>query len=486
MRSFFHYLPAIWPVVASALHVAMGTAVTIHAVLRKRDTRAVIGWVGLAWLAPYVGAIIYAFFGVNRLKRKALSLELRKDWSTSHVIIPTSTEMVRRAQASTQHPTLAGLANLGQQLTRRPLLPGNTVTPLVDGDEAYPSMLEAIEGARESVALGTYIFDSGEVGNRFVEALARARDRGVAVRVMVDHVGSRSSKISVVKQLRDRGVAARSFLPTRVPRYARYSNLRNHRKLLTVDGRIGFTGGTNIRDGHCLNDHPPHPIQCLHFRFDGPVVWHLQEAFAVDWAFVARERLEGPTWFPAITRTGDVWARGIDDGPDEDFDKLEMVLIGALAAAQHTVDIVTPYFLPESGLVHALNSAALRGVRVRILLPEVNNVPIVHCASRALWPQVLERGCQVFLTPPPFDHTKLFVVDNVWSLLGSTNWDPRSLRLNFEFNVECYSEDLARRLSSIVERKLAGASQSSLESLQSRPLLTRLGDGLARLASPYL
>jgi len=480
------HLSVIWPVFASALHVFLGCVVTIHAVLYKRDTRAVIGWVGLAWLAPYVGALVYFCFGVNRIKRKAVSLEFRKGWGMRHVKAPTETEIVHRDQVVERHPTLVGLAQLTHKLTNRPLLPGNKVSPLVDGDEAYPVMLAAIEAAEHSVALSTYIFDGGQVGDQFVKALGQAQKRGVEVRVLVDHVGSRYSKVSMVDQLRRAGVAAASFLPTRAPRFATYTNLRNHRKLLIVDGRTGFTGGTNIRDGHCLKLNPKSPVQCLHFQFEGPVVWHLQEAFTVDWAFAARETLKGDKWFPDIDRQGEVWARGIDDGPDEDFDKLELVMIGALATAQRTVDIVTPYFLPEAGLIHALNSAALRGVRVRIALPSVNNIPLVHWASRAMWWQVLERGCEIHLTPPPFDHTKLFLVDGIWALLGSTNWDPRSLRLNFEFNVECYDEQLAGRLMPLVEQRIASARRISLSEVDSRRLTVRLMDGLARLASPYL
>lgn len=480
------YLATIWPVFASALHILLGGLVTVHAVLHKRDTRAVIGWVGLAWLAPFVGALVYFCFGVNRIKRKAVSLEFRKGWGMRHVVTPTDNEIVHRDQIGDRHPTLVGLAHLGQQLTNRPLLPGNTVSPLIDGDEAYPAMIAALDTARRSVSLCTYIFDSGRAGDRFLEALRRAQKRGVAVRVLIDHVGSRYSQVSMVAQLARAGVRAVTFLPTRVPRFAPYTNLRNHRKILVVDGRIGFTGGTNIRDGHCLQWHPESPVQCLHFRFEGPVVWHLQEAFAVDWAFAAGETLEGETWFPAIQRQGDVWARGIDDGPDEDFDKLELTMIGALAAAQRTVDIVTPYFLPESGLIHALNSAALRGVRVRIVLPAVNNLPVVHWASRALWWQLLERGCRIYLTPPPFDHSKLFLVDGSWSLLGSTNWDPRSLRLNFEFNVECYDEPLAARLLPLVERRVTAGQEVTLAEMEAQPLPARLRDGLARLASPYL
>jgi cardiolipin synthase len=480
------HLSVIWGVVASALHICLGSLVTIHAVLYKRDTRAVIGWVGLAWLAPYIGPLVYFCFGVNRIKRKAVSLKFRTGWESRHVIAPTETEIVHRDQVVERHPTLVGLAHLGHELSNRPILPGNQVKPLVDGDEAFPAMLAAIEQAQRSISLSTYIFDSGHIGDRFLSALVDARKRGVAVRVLVDHVGSRYSKVNMIRQLRAAGVAATTFLPTRAPRFATYANLRNHRKILVVDGLTGFTGGTNIRDGHCRRLKPKAPVQCLHFQFDGPVVWHLQEAFAVDWAFAARETLKGDPWFPQIRRSGEVWARGIDDGPDEDFDKLELVMIGALATAQSSVDIVTPYFLPEAGLLHALNSAALRGVRVRIVLPAVNNIPIVHWASRALWGQLLERGCQIHLTPPPFDHTKLFLMDGIWSLLGSTNWDPRSLRLNFEFNVECYDEALTRSLMPLVEERIITSHPVTLEEVTSRRLPVQLMDGLARLASPYL
>ncbi len=480
------HLSIVWPVFATGLHILLGSVVTVHAVLHKHDTRAVIGWVGLAWLAPYLGPLAYICFGINRIKRKAIALKVREGWASRHVVSPNPREVVGQEQVVERHPTLSGLATLAGRLTGRPLLPGNRVVQLVDGDETFPNMLAAITAAERTISLASYIFDSDASGEEFLQALVAAHRRGVQVRVLVDYVGSRYSKVNIVDQLCQAGVTARKFLPTRAPRFAPYTNLRNHRKILVVDGRIGFTGGTNIREGHRLKRRPESPVQCLHFRFEGPVVWHLQEAFALDWAFVTREVLAGEDWFPLIERCGDVWARGIDDGPDEDYDKLELVMIGALATAQKTVDIVTPYFLPEAGLVHALNSAALRGVKVRIVLPSVNNIPPVHWASRAMWWQVLERGCRIFLTPPPFDHTKLFLVDGIWSLLGSTNWDPRSLRLNFEFNVECYDEPLAASLSPLIEQRIAAAQEVTLEQVNSRRLAVQLMDGLARLASPYL
>ena len=181
-----------------------------------------------------------------------------------------------------------------------------------------------------------------------------------------------------------------------------------------------------------------------------------------------------------------MYARGITDGPDEDFEKARLVVLGALACAHTSVQIVTPYFLPDSGLITALTVAAMRGVRVDIVLPAVNNQALVHWAATAqLW-QVVKRGCRVYYSPPPFDHTKVMVVDRGWALIGSSNWDPRSLRLNFEFDVECYDEQLAESLSALVERKLAAAREISATDVDNRSLPVRLRDGVARLAAPYL
>jgi len=216
------------------------------------------------------------------------------------------------------------------------------------------------------------------------------------------------------------------------------------------------------------------------------VVTRLQEAFVNDWAFTTGEVLDGELWFPELSETGNVIARVITDGPDADFDKLRWTLLAALAEAQTSVQIVTPYFLPDNALVTALNLAALRGVRVDIILPAKNNLPFVHWASRSQWWQVLQRGCHIWLTPPPFDHSKLMIVDGHWVLLGSANWDARSLRLNFELNVECYGREFADKMKQVIEEKMAGAHEVTLAEVDTRTVPGKLRDAIARLFSPFL
>ena len=213
----------------------------------------------------------------------------------------------------------------------------------------------------------------------------------------------------------------------------------------------------------------------------------MREVFAIDWAFASGEVLEGDFWFPGIKRSeGFVGARGVPDGPDEDFDQMTEVILGAISASSSSIRVVSPYFLPDPPMVKALSVAALRGIDVDIVLPSNNNQPLVEWASVMQLQELIEKGCRIHYSAPPFDHTKLMVIDGVWSLIGSTNWDPRSLRLNFEFNIECYGSEFAELLENFIDEKIDGGRLLTLEEIEGRSFPIKLRDGLARLASPYL
>jgi cardiolipin synthase A/B len=480
-------LHVFWLYFAASLDLILSLGASGHAVTTKRDPRAAISWLVVIWLAPFLGVLLYVWLGINRIQRRARSLrpdrrELRA------ALAPGSCDVEQLERTLTpQDVHLCALERLMRDVTHLPLVAGNQITPLINGDQAYPAMLQAIEEATRSVALSTYIFARDAAGERFVEALQRAVARGVEVRVLIDAVGARRfGWWPMLHVLRRAGVPCAPFLPTLIPWKFQYSNLRCHRKILVVDGRTGFTGGMNLHAGNCLLLQPRHPVQDLHFRLAGPVVRQLQQAFADDWHFSIGEVLCGEPWFTEIPPAGCVLARGVPDGPDEDFEALRFTLLGAIGCARHSIQVVTPYFLPDASLVAALNVAALRGVQVDIVLPAGNDLALVQWASTALLWQVLEHGCRVWLSPPPFDHTKLLLVDGAWTLLGSANWDPRSLRLNFEFNVECYDRDLATGLETLVRGKIANSRCLGLADVDGRSLPIRLRDGLARLFSPFL
>jgi cardiolipin synthase len=231
---------------------------------------------------------------------------------------------------------------------------------------------------------------------------------------------------------------------------------------------------------------PKHPVRDLHFQVNGPVVSQIQRVFAEDWLYCTGEVLKDEAWFPAVSPAGTDLVRGMPDGPDEHFESFRHALLGAIASAETSIRVITPYFLPDAALITALNVAALRGIAVDIVLPGENNILLVQWATTSLLWQVVERGCHIWISPPPFDHSKAFVVDDVVTFIGSSNWDPRSLRLNFEFNLECYSEELAATLGRIIDERIQCARLLTLAELDGRSLAIRLRDGIARLASPYL
>ena len=387
-------LSRFWPHVAAGCHFLAALAASIHALLHKRDSRSTTLWLATICFLPLLGPILYPVFGVNRIRRRAISFGVHA------TRIRPVTELSGEPHPSGIEP-LEMLARVVGRVVAQPLTPGNRIQPLLNGDEAFPAMIAAIESAQTSISLATYIFDHDPSGHQFVLALARAVERGVAVRVLIDAAGACYSWPPVTRQLKHARIPFATFLPSSwfAPWRVATSNLRNHRKILVIDGRTAFTGGMNIRHGNMLADHPKRPVQDLHFRVQGPVVERLQEAFANDWAFTTGETLDDARWFPELAEAGNVMARVITDGPDADYDKLRWTLLAALAEAQTSVRILTPYFLPDQALVTALNLASLRGVRVDIILPATNNLPLIHWASRALWWQVLERGCRVWLTP---------------------------------------------------------------------------------------
>jgi cardiolipin synthase A/B len=477
---------AWWRPIATGLAISCALLASGHVVLRKRDVRSAIGWVGLIWLVPWLGAALYLLLGINRIKRRAIYLRGDQQPHLWGLASSDQSQNVENERISATCLHLADLSVAIGNVTGRRLLAGNDFEPLIDGDAAYPAMLEAIEKAERSITMATYIFETKGVGARFVDALGRAHERGVQVRVLIDDIGVRYAAPRAHRVLRKRGVRAALFMPARSILRAPYFNLRNHRKILVIDGTIGFTGGMNIREGHMLSSGSKNPTHDLHFKVEGPVVAHLQEVFASDWEFTTKEALDGELWFPKLASKGSTLARGIADGPDEDLDRFTWTLQAALACAHRSVTIMTPYFLPDTIFHIALSTAALRGVEVNVVLPEQNNLRLVQWAMWRQFEEVLGHGVRVWLTPPPFDHTKLMLVDSEWVLLGSANWDTRSLRLNFELDVECYDRDLCAVLTAHVSARMSVARELSLRELRERSLVKRVRDGWARLLMPYL
>ncbi len=455
-----------------------------HAVLNKRDPRAGILWLGLCLFLPGIGAFFYWLFGINRIRTYARQLHHRGGWRHATPIDPKVwPPRKKRRGVGERFEPLRGLA---ETVTRRPVLPGNKVFPLFNGEEAYPAMLEAIHRARHTVYLSTYIFDADETGRMFVGALARARQRGVDVRVLVDAIGEKYSRLPISRLLKERGVNSARFLSMGWDFRQLHLNMRNHRKLLLVDHQVGFLGGMNIRNGHWASRGPEKArIQDVHFRVEGPAVLEMQEVFLEDWYFATRESL--PWRLPPVaTRAGLSNCRVIGDGPNEEFEKTRHLLLGIMAWARKNIRIMTPYFVPDRVLIAGIQHAALRGVEVDLILPGVNNLPLVAWASRAYLWEILIRGVRVYEQPAPFAHTKILTADGAYALVGSSNLDNRSLRLNFECNLEVYDPIVARKLERRFDEVRARSKPLTLAGLNDEPLAFRLRNATCKLLSPLL
>jgi cardiolipin synthase len=459
----------------SVLHVVLAAGVTTHVLLTKRDTSASIGWIGLALLSPIVGSVIYFLFGINRVRRRAQQLRDQR--------------LTPRTRGNTPHPRdsphhLDGLRRTGALITERRIEAGNSVALLRDGDAAYPQMLQAIQDAERSIALSSYILRSDKAGDPFISALAAAQQRGVAVRVLVDGIGSGYFYSGACHHLRAVGVPVAQFLHSSLPWRMPFLNMRTHKKILVVDGRVGFAGGLNIGAENLVATRPRSPVRDTHFRFDGPVIEQLLDAFIEDWLFATGETLEGDAWACRAASDGAAAARVVTSGPDQDLEKVEFIILQAISCAQSSIRVMTPYFLPDERVVTALALAAMRGVSVEILVPTRSNRRIVDWATRTQIEPLLDAGCRLSEANPPFDHSKLMTVDGIWCLIGSANWDMRSFRLNFELNVEIYLPSLAEQLDAL----MTASRRRSLshDELRARTLPIRLRDAAARLALPYL
>jgi len=452
-----------------ALYLLTGLGSALHALLTKADPRSALSWMAVCLLVPYGGALLYWLLGINRVRRRQLAPAGLPSPETAPPTITVA-------------GALAAQVRIGDALTRRLLAPGNAIESLYNAEVAFPRMLAAIGEARESVWLSTYIFQTDAVGGQFVDALGAAARRGISVRVLVDGIGEWYDWPHVVPRLRRAGVPTARFLPPRLLPPNLSLNCRDHRKILIADGRTAFIGGMNL-GGRELGGATGRRMTDIHFRLLGPVVAQLARVFAEDWAFATSEQL---VLAAAPAALGSSVCRVITGGPDEDVDKLLLILLSALSSAERHVQIMTPYFIPPLELVAALEATALRGVTVSLVLPRRSNLSYIDWATLHWLPALVARGVRVHLEPAPFSHAKLLVIDGRYAHIGSVNVDTRSLRLNFEIAVEVYDPQFCGELASFIAGRERASAPLTIREAQSVRPLPRVRNALCWLVSPYL
>lgn len=392
------------------------------------------------------------------------------------------------AEKKIQHrvPTLYGVEDpqferTTSQLLGPPLVVGNQVTSLLNGEQIFPEMLHAIRSAQRSITFETYIYWSGTIGREFADALSERARAGIKVHVLVDWVGAGKMDKNALQTLREAGVQIEKFRPPRWYSVTRM-NHRTHRKLLVIDGKVGFTGGVGIADQWLGNAESPGQWRDSHFRLEGPAVAHMQAAFMDNWIKARAEVLHGNDYFPAIPEAGPSLAQAFKSSAEEGSESVRLMYLLSIASARRSIRIANAYFVPDDLSVQSFIDARERDVRVEIIVPGPHiDTGLVRRASRSRWGPLLEAGVEIFEYQPTMYHCKVMVVDDLWVSVGSTNFDSRSFRLNDEANLNIYDAEVAREQNRIFEQDKAKSIRVALETWKQRPLSEKLKEHLAAL-----
>ncbi|MCC6574168.1 MAG: cardiolipin synthase [Planctomycetes bacterium] len=476
------------PTLTTVLSLAMLYTANLTAIVlvlaRKRDAPSVMSWLFAIIFLPGLGLLLFILFGLERIPRG-----LKKRIAYRKALPPRVAAVANEAFTDFKEGGRGGwekLCELAEKCGAPPVRAGNKVTMLPEGSEAFESIFEAIRGAKHHVHVEEYIFRVDRLGQEMLDLLIAKIKEGVQVRVIVDAFGSLTSW-RLLKQLRAAGGQGVSFMPLHPLRRVYLPNLRNHRKIIVCDGDIGFLGGLNVGEEYASKRFKRRHWQDAHVRIQGPAVLDLQRVFVDDWEFAADESLKPDEFFPAATTRGDSRAQIIASGPDVEVNAVRQVMFGAITRAQRSIQIATPYLVPDQAIRDALTTAARRGVEVIILTQgwPPDHWPTYWC-SRYFWGELLEAGVKMYAYQAGFMHAKVMVVDEHWSNIGSANIDNRSLRLNFEVMAVLDSDSDVALVRERFKRELAKSKRVTLEEFNKRPLSHRILEGFMRLFAPLL
>lgn len=476
-------------------HVVIGLALTYHVLLYKHRPVSAVLWLAVVWTLPYLGGLAYLTFGVDRVSRGAQAREQarrlleRRARGDPDFELPPADEAaypLGESRAPGDHVFRA----TDPAVRQNRVLAGHRADLLVDGDGFYPALLDAMEAAEDSVHLQTYIFGRGPPGREIRDAAARHAREGIEVRLLYDRFGSAWAHYSgFFESARRAGVEVKSITQAN-PLKGRFQiNLRNHRKVAVVDGRLGFVGGINFHARNTSSGADGEPIRDYHVRLEGPAVADLQFQFVEDWHFATGappEELLTSRYFPRLDPVGDARVQVVPGGPEREGRGLADAFFAAIVAAERSLTIVTPYFVPDEPIVQAIRYAAVRGVDVRLVVPRHNNHWYTGFAARSLYGPLLEAGVRIFERHPPFMHAKALIVDGEYAMMGSANLDYRSLHLNFETNLEVVGEAFLETLRRQVEGEIERSLEITLDDHRGRPLPVRLVENACYLFQPML
>ncbi len=473
----------------SLVFLVTAIPVAVMITLEKRSPYKTVAWILALVLLPIFGIIFYLFFGQEYRKRKLFS---RRGIKSLGKIRKLSSQQLRDIDEQTNlhlNSTVFGKENIIRLLLNNSdalLTTGNKLKILNDGKETFDAIFKAIKHARHHIHLEYYIFSNDKIGNQLKSLLISKSREGVEVRMVVDDVGSWGLKTKFISELRENGILFSSFMEVRFPRFTSKVNFRNHRKIIIVDGKIGFTGGINVADRYIEGVKKLGPWRDTHLQIEGDAVDCLQVVFAADWYYVSRENLTGDNYFPSFSEAPGIPMQISASGPDSDWESIGQAMFSAITNARDKIYIATPYLMLPQQIDYALKTAALSNVDVRILIPEKSDAIIPKWSSFSFVEELLEAGVKFYFYQNGFIHSKYMIVDNAFSTVGTTNLDFRSLETNFEVNAFIYDEKFTHELMKTFTKDLSNSKEIKLREWRRRPWHYKFRESLAHIASPML
>lgn len=447
-------------------------------ITENRNPVKSLAWVTVLLVVPVVGIVLYIFFGRSIKNKRMITRRNRKRLKRMERNRPVEINKLPYSEPLKQQIKLA------RALTGAYYYSGNNIETFTNGHDKFESLIRDIEQAKTSINLQYYIFEDDTIGNRVADLLIRKASEGVKVRLIYDHVGSFHVKKKFFRRLRNAGIDAHPFFKVRFPLLGYRINWRNHRKLVIIDGRIGYIGGMNVADRY-IDGGKFDVWRDTHLRVTGPGVATLFYSFAVDWNFMGEPLLENDNTDSAIP-TGDIGLQLITSGPTNQWNNVELMFHKAISGARERVFIQTPYFLPTEGLLKALVTAALSGVDVRVMMPLRTDSAILRYASFSYITECLRAGIKIYLYKPGMLHSKVIIIDDELTSVGSTNFDFRSFEHNFEANMFIYSAEFNRQSVNIFMADQHQCVRILAAEWKKRPLKKKLAESTLRLLSPIL
>jgi cardiolipin synthase A/B len=472
--------------IISLLFLITSIAIAAIVIFEKRSPHKTAAWILALVLLPVIGLVFYLIFGQEYRKNKMFSRRGLKNLGRFRYLASRQLKKLQKqafvlpGDAKTKEMIIKLLMNNSHSL----LTTGNKLKILNNGKKTVKAIFEALESARRHIHLEYYIIEDDEVGNQLKEILIRKSKQGVDIRIIIDDVGSWGLTKQYLRELRKAGIDVQSFMEVRFPRLTPRVNYRNHRKIAIIDGEIGFTGGINFADRYIKGLEKIGPWRDTHLQIEGDAVACLQVIFAADWYFVKKENLTGSGYFKPLSEHEGTSVQISASGPDSDWESIEQAFFAAITSARKDVFIVTPYLMPPPSIVTALKIAALSGVNVQILIPEFSDSRIPKWCSFSFVEELLEAGVHIFFYQKGFIHSKLLMVDGVFSSIGTTNLDFRSLETNFEVNTFIYDAPFTRQLIGYYNADLLNSREIVFSEWKKRPRIARWKESFAHLISP--